>query len=55
MIVSGEDTIRYEERDIELEEEGFLNCKKCPRSFYTKVGFENHLKMLHGCISPFWT
>ena len=34
--------------DIELDEEGFLNCKKCPRSFYTKIGFENHLKIQHG-------
>ena len=48
MIVSGEDTIRSGERNIELDEEEFLNCKKCPRSFYTKIGFENHLKMQHG-------
>ena len=48
MIVSGEDTIRSGERNIELDEEGFLNCKKCPRRFYTKIGFENHLEMQHG-------
>ena len=47
MTVSGEDTIISGERNIELDEEGFLNCKKCPRSFYTKIGFENHLKMQH--------
>ena len=48
MTVSGEVTIISGERNIELHEEGFLNCKKCPRIFYTKIGFENHLKMQHG-------
>ena len=48
MIVSGEDKIISGERNIKLDEKGFLNCKKCPRRFYTKIGFENHLKTQHG-------
>ena len=48
MIVSGEDKIISGERNIKLDEKGFLNCKKCPRRFYTNIGFENHLKTQHG-------
>ena len=52
MIVSGEDTIRSGERNIELDEEEFLNCKKCPRSFYTKIGFENHINWIDIYYDP---
>ena len=46
-ILSSQD---QEGRIMERDKNGFLNCKKCSRRFFPKVGFQNHLSTLHGSI-----
>ena len=46
----GEVKIELEESNPERDEEGYFNCNKCPRRFFTQAGFILHLKNRHGPV-----
>ena len=45
---SEEDKVGSGENNFEMDENGHWSCKKCPKSFITRVVFKYHLSATHG-------